>query len=320
MQSKSNSYGRRQWTRRSVAGALGAGALAGPALAGFSFKLGGGDDDSGFNLNLNKLFSSVRNLFEGIDLDEDDEIRIGEQLYPKMIDRSGGAYANRRVQAAMDRFADPLIRTSQRSRFNWEIVVINDNRANAWAVPGGKLAVNKGVLRYVDDESVLAAVIAHEIGHAERSHGLTQLKSKKFSLGLSEAAQVAISTQLQAADQLLTGKVIETLEEPIYKMVTGGYSRDMEREGDMHILEVFAVTGHDPAKAATFFEILLELTPKGNKETTSLFASHPDTEARVAAIEQRAATMPRPIAPPPAAGFADMKRSFPTRRRFRRTS
>ena len=308
-------------TRRSVVialGGLGIGAVAGPALAQFGLNLGGNKDgSSGFSLNLDKLFSSVQNLFEGLDLGEDDEIRIGEQLYPKMVDRSGGAYANRRVQAAMDRFAEPLIKTSERARFDWEITVINDNKVNAWALPGGKLGVNKGVLRYVDDESELAAVIAHEIGHAELSHGLKQLKSKKFTEGLSDAAQAAISTQVQT-DQLLTDKVIEQLEEPIHQMVTGGYSRDLERASDQHILELFAKTGHDPSKAANFFKLLLELVPKDNTDATSLFATHPETRKRIAAIEKQARRMSRSSVPPPAEGFAAIKRTFPTRKIFRR--
>ncbi len=309
-------------TRRSVVAALGAfglGAQASPVAAQFSIKLGGDKDGGGFSLNLGSLFEGAKNLFEGHDLDEDDEIRIGEKLYPKLIERSGGAYGNRRVQAAMDRFAEPLIRTSKRSRFNWEITVLNNNKLNAWALPGGKLAVNKGILRYTDDESELAAVIAHEIGHAELGHGLEQLQSKKFSDSLSAATRVAISSQMDGlARDLIADKVMEKLEEPIHRMVTSGYTRDMERAADLHILDVFAQTGHDPAKAAGIYKVLLEVTPEDSEETTSLFATHPDTEERVAAIEARAAEMPRLASAPPADGFADMKRSFPTRKKFRR--
>jgi predicted Zn-dependent protease len=312
----------RNAARRSVVaglGAFGLAALASPALAQFSIKLGGGKEGGGFNLNLGGLFDGAKNLFAGHDLDEDDEIRIGEKLYPKLIDRSGGAYGNRRVQAAMDRFAEPLIKTSKRSRFNWQITVLNNNKLNAWALPGGKLAVNKGILRYTDDDSELAAVIAHEIGHAELSHGLEQLKSKKFSDSLSDATRVAISSQMDGlASSLITDKVMEKLEEPIHRMVTGGYSRDLERAADLHILDVFAQTGHDPAKAASIYKVLLEVTPKDSEETTSLFATHPDTEERVAAIEARAAEMSRPAGAPAADGFSDMKRSFPTRKKFRR--
>ncbi len=120
------------------------------------------------------------------------------------------------------------------------------------------------------------------------------------------------------AGALATQEVIDKLEEPVFKMITGGYTPDMEAEADLFIFDVFEKSGHDPAKAADVFELLLELTPSDTQETTSLYSSHPETKARIAAIESRAADMESPTAPPPGAGFADLKRTFPTRKRFRR--
>lgn len=314
----------RKLSRRAlVAGLGGAGiaALSAPALAQFKLNLGGSDDSGGggFNLNLNKIFSSVQNLFESFNLSEEDELKIGEQLYPKLVDRSGGSYANRRIQADMDRFSEPLFRTSGRTNLGWEITVINDNRVNAWALPGGKLGINKGLLRYVNSESELAAVIGHEVGHVHLSHGLKHLKSEKFNKGLTEAASAALSAEVDSmADQIVTDKLIEKLEGPIHQMVTSGYARDSEREADAHILTVFEQTGHDPKQAANLFKVLLEITPEDSEETTSLFSNHPDTRERIDAIERQAADMSVPSSPPPAEGFADMKRSFPTRKKFRR--
>ena len=309
-------------TRRSFALGLGLTALSYPAVAQIKFGFGGSsnnDSGGGFNLNLNKLLSSVENLFESFSLSEEDEIKIGETLYPKLIDKSGGAYANRRIQGDMDRFAAPLMATSGRDNLSWEITVINDNRVNAWALPGGKLAVNKGLLRYVNDESELAAVICHEIGHVEMSHGLKHLKSEKFTSGLTDAASAALTAEGSSmGEQILTDKLIEKLEGPIHQLVTSGYSRDSEREADAHILTVFEKTGHDPAKAANLFKVLLEITPEETEETTSLYSNHPDTRERIAAIEEQAAGRTASSATPPADGFKDLKRSFPTRRKFRR--
>jgi predicted Zn-dependent protease len=310
-------------SRRRVLAGIGATGLAGvtaPALAQLKLNFGGSSSDSGGGLlNLNKIFSSVQNLFEGWNLGEEDEIKIGNQLYPKIIARSGGAYANRRIQGDMDRFAAPLIETSPRTNFTWEITVINDNRVNAWALPGGKLAINKGLLRYVSDESELAAVIGHEVGHVDLSHGLKHLKSEKFTSGLTDAAGAALQAEVNSiGDQIVTDKVIEKLEGPFHKMVTSGYSRGSELEADAHILKIFAQTGHDPAKAASPFKTLLQIMPESSEETTSLYSSHPVTRDRIAAIEEKAAGMNSPASPPPASGFADMKRSFPTRRKFRR--
>ena len=169
--------------RRVVAGLSGVAAstVAAPALAQFRFGFGGSDSDSGsgLNLDLGRILQGAQDLFEGLSLGEEDEIRIGNQLFGRLVDKSGGAYANARAQAGLRRFAEPLIATSGRGKLPWEVVLVNDNTLNAWALPGGKIAVNKGVLRYAADEAELAAVLSHEIGHAELSHGIKQMRSDR---------------------------------------------------------------------------------------------------------------------------------------------
>lgn len=308
---------RSQATRRAVLGGVLATLFSGPAMAqfgGFPFS-GGGGDRKGFNLDLGSIFDTLTGLFK--DLGEDDELQIGETLYPKHVERSGGLYGNERVQDAMREFAGPIFGTSARSRFTWEITVTNENAVNAWALPGGKLAINKGLLRHVADPSELAAVIAHEMGHAELSHGLKMLQSKKFTDGLGELGKQALAQEMGGGmmGTMLSEKAMETLEEPMYKLVTSGYSRDLEREADQYIMTVFARTGHDPKKAANPYRVLMEVTPKDTDIVTSLFSSHPDAQERIAAIEAAAAKMPAPAGTPPEPGFKEIKQSFPTRRR-----
>ena len=244
--------------RRVVAGLTGVAAAVatGPALAQFSFTFGGSSDDpsSGTTIDLGKIFEGGKALFEGMSLGEEDEINIGNQLYGKMIDRNGGAYANRKVQSSMQRFAEDLLKTSERPDLPWEITVINDNTVNAWVLPGGKIAVNKGLLRYAADESELAAVICHEIGHGELSHGLGQMKTERFKTAFATLGKEALMSQLSGSDAVLTDTLIGHLEGPLSEMLLTGYSRGSEEEADQHILKVFEETGHDPAKAANFYK------------------------------------------------------------------
>lgn len=313
---------RRTTTRRRVvtglAGAAGV-AVAGPALAQFGFSLGGGGSNPFANepstptIDLNKVFD----MFGAVSLGEEDEILIGNQLYGKLIDRNGGAYRNRRVQGAVQRFTDDLLTASERPSLPWEITVVNDNTVNAWVLPGGKIAVNKGLLRYAENEAELAAVISHEIGHAELSHGLAMMKTERFSDGFSEVAKGALAVALQDSGGI-DNNVVDLIGGPLMGMVQTGYSREYEDEADRHILKVFGETGHDPAKAADFFRTLLEVTPPGTGGTTSLFSTHPGTKERIEKIESTAEGMPRPDTVPNAKDFKAIKRTFPTRKRFRR--
>ncbi len=303
--------------RRVVAGLAGvaATAIAAPALAQFSFSFGGGGSgqSSPPTIDLNKLFD----MFGAVTLGEKDEILLGNQLYGKLIDRNGGTYANRRVQSATRRFAEDLLKTTKRPNLPWEIAVVDDNTINAWALPGGKIAVNKGLLRYVADEAELAAVISHEVGHAELAHGLGMMKTERFSAGFTEVAKGALAAGLKNSGGL-DNSLINMMGGVIGNMVQTGYSREYEDAADRHILNVFKETGHDPAKAASFFKTLLQVTPPDSEGTTSLFSTHPGTKERIHNIESAARGMASPAAAPHAQEFAAIKHTFPTRARFRR--
>src|SRR5262245_64184981 len=98
-------------------------------------------------IDLGTIFSVGKNLVDGLNLGEADEIQMGTELYQPFIAQSGGAYQNSRVQSAMRSFAQPIFATSKRANFRWEITVVDDNTVNAWALPAGKIAINKGLLR-----------------------------------------------------------------------------------------------------------------------------------------------------------------------------
>ncbi len=311
-----NAHRRTTTRRRVMAGLAGAAAVAvaAPALAQFNFSFGGSPGQtSSPTIDLGKIF----NMFGSMTLGEEDEILIGNQMYGKLIDRNGGAYRNRRVQSATQRFAEDLLKSSERPTLPWEITVVNNTTINAWVLPGGKIAVNKGLLRYAKDEAELAAVISHEVGHAELSHGLAMMKTERFSAGFSEVAKGALTMALKDSGGL-DNNLVDMISGPLMGMVQTGYSRQYEDEADRHILKVFGQTGHDPAKAANFFKTLLEVTPPGTEGTTSLFSTHPGTQERIEKIETAAEGLASPETVPSAGEFKTLKRTFPTRKRFRR--
>ncbi len=284
-------------SRRLMLGGLGA-AIATPAAAQFSVDLG-----------------SLGRTARAVSINEKDEIAMGAQLYGASIDAMGGAYANRAVQAAVMRVADPILRTSARTAFAWEVTVVDANEVNAWALPGGKIAINKGLLRYVDNEDELAAVIAHEMGHAELAHAAKELRSKALRGFASAAASAAATASSDRDNRVAVGGASLGASAGILQLVASGYSRQHEREADNHIAAVFAKTGHSVTRGAGFYRTLLELVPAGAKGTTSLFAGHPQTRERFAALM----AMPSPAtAARPSPAFGEVKAVFPTRKVYLR--
>ena len=267
---------------------------------------------------LTQATTTATSLAETQSLGEKDEIQIGNTLYGRIIDSQGGYYRNAAVQAEMERFAAPLIATAQRQHLPWEIVVLDNNEVNAWALPGGKLGVDKGLLRYCASETDLVTVIGHEIGHADLGHGIAEIRTQRFSQTLTSSGSELLQSQLSGPAGALSGPLLDALQGPIEQMVTSGYSRDAERAADQNVLKVYQQIGYDPHQASHFFHTMLEIMPKDTTATTSLFSTYPGTVERIEAIDARAATMAVPGGVVQSADFAAIKVVFPTRDYYRR--
>ena len=259
----------RTFHRRAFLGAVGASAaMASTTAQAISISIGKNSD----GLLSTKTFRTLTNMIKGLKVTQEEEIALGDQLFPRLLQGSGGVYRNTAVQEATVGIAQRIINTTERTDLPWQLAVVGDYRVNAWALPGGKVAINAGLLRYVDHEDELAAVIAHEVGHIEYRHAVEQIKKKSFVEGLSGIGQAALYDELNnhGAAGYAAGSVIGELEGPMLKLVTSGYERAAELEADDNIARVFSQTGHSVERGVGIFRTLLDLLPPGTEETTSL--------------------------------------------------
>ena len=307
--------------------AAGAAMAATPALAQFpslgSFP-GVGNLPPGMGKAVD-LMGQAANVIAGMQLTEADEIAMGEGYYERFIDQSGGRYNSRKAQDALRRFAEPVIGTSKRGGLPWDIALIDNETVNAWALPGGKIGVHMGLIRYCASPEELAAVIGHEHGHDELSHGIAQIKNKKFVQGMGGITKQQIVEKVGqgrtgAVGAYFTGEVLTAFEGPIYDMITSGYSQDLEYAADGHIVGVFDTLGYDTGHATDFYGTMLRLVPPGTKATTSLYSTHPGTKDRIKRLEKtiKADKTPKAVAGAHP-GWAELKEEFPTRTVFRLT-
>lgn len=306
--------------RRGLLTGAAAGAALGatPAVAQFpSISL------PGMPAGLGELVGQVGGVISSMNITEADEIAMGEGYYERFIDQSGGLYNSRADQDALRAFAQPVMSTSKRPTLPWQIALIDNDTVNAWALPGGKIGVHKGLIRYVAGPDELAAVISHEVGHAELSHGVAQIKNKRFTQGMSNIAKQRIVERVGrgktgAVGALVTNEFLTAFEGPIFDMITGGYSQDLEYAADGHIVSVFHAVGYDTGRATAFYNTMLRLMPPGTKATTSLYATHPGTRDRIKRLEKAIEKDRSPFGPNAGhPGWAELKTSFPTRTRFR---
>ncbi len=294
------------WTRRAFVAGIGAAAV-------------GGADAARAQIDIGKLLSGALSLLKGMSLNEKDEIRLGEQLFPRLIVGSGGLYPNNGVQDAVVEIAQPLIGTTTRKSFSWQIAVVNNDTVNAWCLPGGKIAINKGVLRYVDSEDELAAVIAHEMGHVELSHAIAEMRKKEFTKGMSKVARGVLSKNGgRNKGGAIADAAVTELAGPLYSLALRGYTRENEFSADLHMVKVLGLVGGSTAGAVRFFRTLMALVPKGNKGTTSLFSTHPGTEERIKEIIAASASGEDAPGRAPSDAFNMLKTTFPTRHAYKR--
>ena len=209
------------------------------------------------------------------------EVQLGKQ-FSQEIEKEMKIYSDPIVTAYIDQLGQHLANHSQRQNITYHFKVVNTEVVNAFAVPGGYLYVNIGLIRAAENESELAGVIGHEIGHVVGKHGVKQMTRQ---LGLAAVAQLAL------------GEDQSKLEQMVASLAANGvlmkYSRDAEREADIYAVQEMYDAGIDPEGMATFFEKLLKLQQGKPSRLAQMFSTHPPTTQRIAAVRSQIARLPR---------------------------
>ena len=211
-----------------------------------------------------------------------DEVELGNR-FSKEIEKELRLYRRDPVVVEyITRLGQRLVLRSNRKNIVYHFKVVDAEEVNAFALPGGYIYVNIGLIRAARNESELAGVIGHEIGHVVGSHGAKQLTKQ---LGFA------------ALEQLILGKDPNRLEKLVSKIAATGtlmkYSRDAERESDAFAVQQMYDAGIDPAGIATFFETLRRLQKRQPGQLEQFFSTHPPTNERIQNVRSQIARRPR---------------------------
>lgn len=226
---------------------------------------------------------------------EGQEIQMGAQNYAPMRQSEGGDYAlvpdlttyvnevGQKLAAASDK-----VTVSER-RLPYEFKVLNSSVPNAWALPGGKIAVNRGLLTELNNEAELAAVLGHEIIHAAARHGAQAQERGTLLQGGLVAAQLGAAlggVDERVGSLALAGAGVGA------QLVTMRYGRDAELQSDLYGTRLMKAAGYDPAAAVSLQETFVRLS-EGRRQNwlDGLFASHPPSQERVTRNRETAAQL-----------------------------
>lgn len=169
---------------------------------------------------------------------------------------------------------------AERGDYKWEFNVIDDDKVvNAFALPGGKVAVYTGILKYTENEAGLAAVMGHEVSHALLRHG-----GERISAGiLAQLGMVGLNVAVRNKDPGAIRAVNEAYGIGVNVGVLLPFSRSQELEADRVGLVLMAKAGYDPHEAVAFWRRMMKGKDKAPPEFLS---THPTSERRVKELEQ----------------------------------
>lgn len=207
---------------------------------------------------------------------ESEEITIGKQNYAPARQSQGGDYIiDPELTAYVQSVGNKLAAVSDR-QLPYEYTVLNDSVPNAWAMPGGKIAFNRGLLYELNSEAELAAVMGHEMVHAAARHGAKSMERGMLMQGAMIA--VGIGAQNTNYANLIVGGAKFSSQ-----LATSKYGRDAESEADLYGMQYMKRAGYDPTAAVTLQETFVRLSAdKKSSFIDGLFASHPPSPERVA--------------------------------------
>jgi beta-barrel assembly-enhancing protease len=173
-------------------------------------------------------------------------------------------------------------REAQESGFPFTFEVVADSSINAFALPGGPMFINTGLLRAVDNEAQLAGVMGHEMSHVILRHGTNQAsKSQLIELPAILGAQMTGSSMMGKLAQLGIGLGANS--------VLLKFSRTAESQADLMGSHLMAEAGYDPVQMARFFE---KLNAEGGQQAPQFLSDHPNPENREKAIEAEVQRLP----------------------------
>ena len=211
------------------------------------------------------------------------EVAIGEEEHPKLVKEFGGAYEDADLAAYVTRIGLSLARLSEAPDLPYSFTVLNDDKINAFALPGGFVHVTRGLIALADDEAELAGVLAHEIGHVVARH-TAQRYSRAVATNLGLTVLGVLGSAYGVPSQL--GQVASVGAQAYLQ----GFSRDQELEADQLGVRYLARAGYDPQAMASFLEKLrahseleavLAGKPPGSVDDYDIMATHPRTLDRI---------------------------------------
>lgn len=208
-------------------------------------------------------------------MDQKTELALGAEIYHDIIAKAP-AVKDARLKILLEVVGRRVAKAAGREDMAWEFNLLDDDSPNAFCLPGGKVAINAGILPLAYTEAGLAAIIAHEAGHAIARHGAERG-------GHAKVVELGIDLLDRGLGRLLTEKTKMRLAWGVDFLVSVAFpfSHTHELEADELGLLYMARAGYDPREAALFWERVAELEKREARPGLEFLSTHPTGATRL---------------------------------------
>ena len=210
-------------------------------------------------------------------LSVEEEIALGEQAEGDFIASNGGLIPDAGIRAHVENLGQQLAAVSERPDLPWEFHVIDSRQINAFALPGGKVFMSRGLMEKMTNEAQLAGVLGHEVGHVTAQHIGQRLTRGKLISGLAIVGGIIGATSDNDWAKALG--VGASVGGSVYLL---RFSRSNEHESDTLGVRYMTRLGYNPYGQVQVMEILKEAAGDGSSGLfKSFFSTHPLPEERI---------------------------------------
>jgi predicted Zn-dependent protease len=209
------------------------------------------------------------------------EVQIGQQTAAQ-VNAQLPMLRDATVDGEVNALGRSIASRTSRSDLDWQFAVVNTDVINAFALPGGFIYVNRGVLARASNESELAGVLAHEIEHVVRRHSVKQMEQV-------QQANVGVGL-VCALTRVCENPAAQTAIQVGGSAYFAKNSREDEVQADEGGFQNMIRAGENPRGMLTFFQKLL--AEEGSGGASAWFSDHPGTQDRIADIERMLAAVP----------------------------
>ena len=235
------------------------------ALVGFAF----------ISYQCSTEYNPVTGEEQHLSLAPQQEIALGLQAMPEMMQQYGGELNDPKAQALVDKVGQRVVAQSDAGKTDWQYdfhLLADRQTINAFALPGGQVFITAALLQKLQTEGQLAGVLGHEVGHVVARHSAQRMAKDQLTQGITGAVLVASGSGNDAQMAQMIGQ-----------MVNMKYGREDELQSDSLGVRFMSQAGYDPRAMIAVQEMLA--AESGGNAPPEMMSTHPSAPNRINTIQ-----------------------------------